>query len=657
MAQVYQQRGRALIPAGFGALVAHSDARIMQSQAKASGAMKQAFIESRTSMIDSLRSYHELWSQDQRWANKAKFVDARASIICGGGGCNIPSCTFQMWDVDVPCDDNAFESVMSQSKRYAAAQLALEGVVKAAPTSVVSIGNGAATSNLVPNTILGAPWYRSVNKMQRGRALWDHLRNAGDPLYESMNGDERGQLAVQAHQAMMASFGGSAKAWAAWAKSVLEHVAVMRWASNVRWHHAVDGDWRRVCPQEWAWLGNAADDRTYYRFHHENGEYPNAPPLQLSWSATMHDQLGADLKYNYKDDTRRRRAPWPHSRYGSGADRLPPLAGGTDKVPVRRSDFSPEGMFFLNDVGTARLSTAFLEKDGFGFAMPTLYGPGASYWKLFPEAWGREAFAGGFEAQLEAWIAAGQTLDGTVKFLSGEFNGLPHPYFVLGWVAAVAADALSVDFFSVTVQSMTGWTRYYEKMPENLRALPPSQLLSKLRDQQSAIDAEKAAYVGTALSAAGAAAGIILAAASGTGPWGAIVGAVVAVITLVAGLFIAYAYEIGIDRMANPPCPAPPFVRMIPTTAEGGQTCDFNAERVTSGNTGVSMKASAIATLAANGIDTSQWRGVLRQLEEGGAPAQEETTPAPAVPVKAIAATVGAAVGVALIKVLFVGRI
>lgn len=582
--------------------------------------------------VMSYLSRQGLWDVDAAWKSRATFADGRPGIICGGGGCNIPNCNFQMWNIDAPCDGASMENILSQAGRYARTQLELERVLNSAPTPIATKITGAPNPltgasqtsyrlDIEAEPMLGNPWYTAVNKMDRGTALYTEMLGLPDAK-NTMSSSQKEALAVRAHRKLTEKF--STPGWGAWAKKVLSLVALMRWSSNLRWYMAVDGDWNRVCPNEWGWLGNAGENLNYFKFYQSNAKYPNEPPMRLSLKATGYNQMGTDGKYSWSDDPRLRAVPWPRSRDGAGADTLPPLVGGTNDVPVTEADFAPDACFFQRDVGARANPVAYLEPNGWFFSLPSQVGPQTSFWKLWPDGWNTAAMAS-FESQVDEWIRQGLTLEGSRKFVNGEFNGLPHPYYAIGWAASVAVDSLNLDFFTATVQGMIGWTKYYEKLPENLRTVRPADMYANLRAAQRTIDDQMAAYVGGTLTAVGGVASSILAASSAAGPWGAVVGAVVAALTVIVGLFIAFAYEIGISRMANPPCPAPPFVRMIPTTGTTS-VCDFDANRLPGANSGLALKATAIQEMSERGMNPSQWYEVLASMEAGAGEQQQLDT-------------------------------
>lgn len=567
-------------------------------------------------LMTSLRNQIGLWDADKSWSADSSFSDGRLGIICGGGGCNIPRCNFQFWNINAECSERSMETILSQMDRYMKHQVALQGLMNTAPAPVLRQTSGRAIFAAPAMPDLGNPWYSSIQKMFKGVGSgipnWYEFNTLPDPKTQ-MTPQQREVMASTAHSRMQQFFPGTG--WGKWVKDVLSHVAAARWCSNIRWYMATDANPGRVCPDESRWLGNAGRD--YLKFSTANGEYPNPPPLQLSMPATMFSQMGVDDRYSWSSDPRLMKALFPRSRDGGGADRNPPLVGNTNKVPVSKEDYAPESFFFRSNMGARKNPLAYHEGNEVHITSPSLLGPHASYFKLWPDAWGGADYNGGFESQIDRWVAEGQTLEGSRKFVNGEWNGLPHPYFVLGWACSVAADLMNLDFLTATVQGMQGFATYYAQLPPERQTLKPSQLYQAARDQQAAIDSELNAQVSGALSAVGTAATAILLASSGTGPWGAIIGGIVAVVTLIAGLFIAYAYEIGTARIENPPCPAPPFIRMIPATGDTA-VCDFNAERIPGAYQGVAIKAQVIGRLAEQGMRPGQWHSVLKSMEDEG---------------------------------------
>lgn len=579
-----------------------------------------------TNLLSSLRASAGLWDKDKAWSAKSKFADGRQSIICGGGGCNIPRCTFQTWSIDEECNERTMETVLCQMERYAQHQVVLQGLISASPVPVLTETSGSVIPKPEPIPVLGNPWYSAVQHMDNGRslsAMGDEFNRLPDPK-NSMSSQEKEALANRVHARMTQHFSGTG--WGAWAKNVLSSVAAMRWSSNLRWYMAVDGNWNRTCPNEWAWLGNAEGNRTFFDFQYSNGEYPNPPPIQLSFKATSFDQMGSDRQYSPRTDPRGLKIMYPRSRDGGGADRNPPLIGNTNSMPVSKEDFCPEALFFKRNMGARKNPLAYIEGSEVHFTGPAVMGQLSSFWKLWPDQWGAEAFIGGFEKQIDRWVAEGQTIEGTRRFINGEWNGIPHPYYILGWVCSVAADSMNLPFLTATVQGMQGYARYYSKLPASLQTIKPSQLYEMVRAQQAAVDAERSAYVSGVLTAVGSTVGAIVASMSGTGPWGAVIGAIVAVISIVVGLFMAYAYEIGTARIENPPCPSPPFIRMIPASGETS-ACDFDAERIPGANSGVAIKAGVIDSLAQRGLGPGAWVTVLKSMERQGD--ETQTPPAP----------------------------
>lgn len=578
--------------------------------------------------IRIMSSQEGLWDADKAWATGAAFADGRGKIICGGGGCNIPRCTFQFWNANgVPCSPEAMEAVLSQIYRHGRALSFLSGVAQSSRTPVWTMAQGKVTPRATPEPMLGNPWYTSLTRMDRGRALPDiqsALEGVPQPLLD-MNQAQRDALAVRASQKLNEFFP-RGENWGNWAKSVLEGVAAARWASNLRWSQAVDGNWEKVCPFEWRALGNNDEGRTFYKFHHEGGEFPNYPPLMLAPKATALEQMGIDHRYSWRTDLRGRKAMYPRSRDGGGADVNPPLYGGTENLPLSRADFEPQTLFFRRDQGANRNPAAYLEPQGYAVAMPIEIGPQASFWKLWPEEWGN-AFNGDFVTQLNAWIEAGRSVEGSKKFVNGEFNGLPHPYYVLSWVSAVLCDTANLDFLSATAAGMNGFVKYYSKLPESMQTVKPSQMQAYIQQMQEQSDQ---LIMGIVASGASTLTGIIVAimiAAEVVPVIGTVVGAIIAAVVAIVGILVVWRYDLGLDRISNPPCPVPPFVRMIPATATSS-VCDFDAERLPGASAAVNIKAAVIEQAAARGIRPGVWYTILKDMEDGGqAPQIPPTTP------------------------------
>jgi hypothetical protein len=599
--------------------------------------------------INIARAQPGLWDADKAWEANAAFADGRGKIICGGGGCNIPRCTFQFWNAnDVPCTEQTMEAILSQIQRHTQALIFLDGVGDSLKKPVWTKERGKATPKVEFMPELGNPWYSTMLQMDRGGAL-PAIANAmqGLPLpLKALNQSQRDAVAIKAQQ-NMAKFFPATENWGNWVKSVLQGVAAARWATNIRWSQAVDGNWEKVCPHEWKALGNDDTGRTFFKFHHEDGDFPNYPPLMLAPKATAYEQMGEDEKFSWREDPRGRAAMYPRSRDGSGADRNPPLYGGTNKLPTSREDFSPQTMFFRRDQGSRANPLAYLEPQGYSVTMPIEFGPQASAWKLWPEAWG-DAFNGDFEAQLNAWIDAGRSIEGSKKFVDGEYNGLPHPYYVLSWATAVLCDTMSIDFLALTSKAMSGFLLYYDKLPANMKTVKPSQMQAYVQALQKQSDDMVMGMVSQGLGVVtNIVIGVLI--ASNTVPvWGTIIGAVIAALVTLVGVLVAWRYDLGLDRIANPPCPVPPFVRMIPATAETA-ACDFDAERLPEANAAVKFKADVVRQAANAGIRPGTWVTILQDMERGG---QQPQTPSQE-PKSRTALYVGASVGVAALVFLF----
>jgi hypothetical protein len=94
-------------------------------------------------------------------------------------------------------------------------------------------------------------------------------------------------------------------------------------------------------------------------------------------------------------------------------------------------------------------------------------------------------------------------------------------------------------------------------------------------------------------------------------PYGAIIGAVIAIIGAIVTALMGAAYDLGLARPDRPLCPAPPLLRMIEDPTTGA--CDFDAAR--RGVEEVLGKSSAIATLAGEGIvNPDAWFPALQAL-------------------------------------------
>jgi len=535
----------------------------------------------------SLRNYAQLWEKDRVWAGGASLTDMRQPIICGGGGCNLPYGTSQFWRIDsVPCMPDTLATVLFQIDRYGLAQNYLSSLLSRAPGPIPT----KSLSRRLPN---------------------------GQTQMEYSLADAR-RVQAQATQ------------WAQWVVDVWRGVAVAQWASNARWWMIKNADRPIVTGPR----GDLA-----YRTG-ESGYLGVGP----SWNVCGLDQMGEDGKY--------RGAVGGLAREGSGANKLPPIVA--TRVPVQITDFDPQFLFY----SSPQAVTPFRQ----------MYGRPSYSQRIWPAHWGA-APTGDIVAQVAALLQhAPDYPSDTVRFMHPDtfrVQTMPAAQVPVGVAPTsghVILDAqaelldvitqaesearyvVSMGFGSALERATLSFSKFYEKMPQNMRMLSVGELDDVMRAiRQAQLDEASAMF------AAGA--GAVTSIVAAINP---IAGVVVAVVAAVIGLLIRFAQEVGLDRSANPPCPPAPYLRLIPATATTA-ACDFDLTRNVPIGT-IAAKVSTIGRAAAANIRPEQWFDALDQIEREQPPAIDRSANSNNAR-KAFAAMFGSAAGLALAKFLITGRL
>lgn len=492
----------------------------------------------------------EVYGHDALWAGAAQLVDGRQPGRCGGGGCNAPSCSWQYWNIGLPCSEQNLQAFMFQAPRYVWAQARLNQLLLNPPLE------------------------------------WQHVTNhtiADEPL-----------------------------AWFVWLSEVYKAVALQRWACNVRWELVSSkvalpfegplDPTRSILPM----------DPLLQQYH---AQVPRAECVAVLMDSPLtwaYSQAGRD----YTPDCR----PWFTIHGTPGGDNRP-LAWSL-RVPQSAADFAPrEGLWWRRPVPPTVSSSA----DGRLYTYEYGCDPfGMQYQNFLPEP---------LHGGLANFLRRGGTLPAGDLYCKPWWTNLrpdiasapflPSPLMQV-LIAKQRAEAYAALEFGTAVSAgLAAWADMIAAQPETMRG-QDAQTIEALqaRIAQNQLN-EAAAYVGAGFGAAASLATTLI-----PQPYGAIVGAVIAIIGAIVTALMGAAYDLGLARPDRPPCPAPPLLRMIGSTGSGAEAaCDF--DQVRRGVEEVAGKSLVVSALAAGGIPVGAWFPALEALSVRPPDAEPPLLPPP----------------------------
>jgi hypothetical protein len=566
------------------------------------------------------------WTHDASWADKATLIDYRRDNCCTGvAGCQAIYCTFQMWDVNLPCSTERMSSVLFQMERFAWAQLQLQSLLRNPPTPL----NLSAIGNEATRAVLFA----------RAR---------------------EGNATVQAKPAE----------WARWCTQVMRCVALMRWASNVRWHFlgysdAITDAGKSLVDAEKAYYIrlNAmvpraqSDTRTrsaplppfeYAKERFFSGPFPSPGAPDAFSHCEVVGGVGEDFRAG-----ERGMSVWHryeknlvlptlvsltpnvagYDQPGGGFSRLDANCGlytGLDgmpldfvKVPTSEADFDPR---LLVSAAPAPATSDVRSRRPLRWVLPRgdsparrLFSRGgtpdaesllAAWFSWRPRPYG--AGAAQYESLLWEFDVPAEVGRGLVEawtdptYVADRTQFFPSPYAQVLYCASLASDAAGCTFGEVIGTAMKGWGQAYNALPERFRALPPEEIL-RLSQQATQANLDIAAGV------AGTVLGAITSVVTAINP---VVGAVLAAVFALVAELIRAAQELCITRAKSPPCLGPPFIRSIDTDAAIQMTaCDFRTTGA-GGAEAVATKAAVLRSLGEKGISSGVLFDSLNKLRE-----------------------------------------
>lgn len=517
----------------------------------------------------------EVYSLDAGWAGAGTLNDARLSGRCGGGGCNAPSCAHQSWDIALPCNEQNLQAYMFQCPRFVWAASRLTRLYMQPPESFATATN----------------------------------RSIADKAF----------------------------AWAQWLDEVYKAMGLLRWSANVRWELVTS---KIKLPFEWGlqpylkpnaspnpfWgVGSTAElttDTLLARFvadlaqvgrgleastgltYRDSGLVAAPTMLMESPLTWAYQQAG----YGYHPDCR----PWLNSGDIDHGGEARALAWAL-RVPQNAADFAPHYGLWSNYATPTMPAMPVASADGRRITFEYQCGWGSPRWDLY-RGWmdnkptdlsGRPSGAFTLD-QLTRFLASGRRTDMRSDQLAMIWPGGTSPTPLMQVLVARdrCAAYMGLKFGDVVSAGLSAWSEMVLALPEEQRAgLDPRGLeaMSQRLGQQQLNEA--ASYVEAGFALATTVATTVIPA-----PYGAIVGAVIAVIGLITSALIRTAYDTGLARPDRPPCPASPLLRNI---SEGA--CDFDAAR--QGVEDVLGQSVVVADLARNTDDVGAWFNALEALD------------------------------------------
>lgn len=506
----------------------------------------------------------EAYSLDVGWAGAATLNDARLSGRCGGGGCNAPSCAYQAWDIALLCNEQNLQAYMFQCPRFVWAASRLTRLYMQPPE----------------------PFDAATNQSIADKAF----------------------------------------AWGTWLDEVYKAIGLLRWSANVRWELVTS---KIKLPFEWGlqpylqpqasphpfWgVGSTSElttDGLLARFVAElrPGETVAAPTLLMESPLTWaYQQAG----YGYHPDCR----PWLNSGDIDNGGEARALAWPL-RVPQSATDFSPHYGLWNNYATPTMPAMPVYSAEGRRIAYEYQCGWGSPRWDLY------RGWMDNQPVNLQGAASSAFRIDTFTRFLASgrrtdAAGGMRPDQLAMRWPVGTSATPLmqvlvakercaaymGLKFGDVVSGGLTAWSEMILALPEDQRAgLDPRTLEAMSQQMGQRQLNEAASYV-----EAGFALATSLATAVIPQPYGAIVGAVIAVIGIITSALIRSAYDTGLARPDRPPCPAPPLLRNISES-----TCDFDTAR--EGVEDVLGKSVVVADLASRTDDVGAWYSALQALD------------------------------------------
>lgn len=509
----------------------------------------------------------EAYSLDAGWAGAGELIDPRLAGRCGGGGCNAPSCAYQSWRINLPCNEQNLQAYMFQLPRFVWASNRLTQLYNAPPEPF------AAATN------------RSI--AERG---W---------------------------------------AWSIWLDEVYRAMGLLRWSANVRWELVTS---KIKLPFEWGlqpyidpnaaphplWgVASSADlraDDLLTRFYAEQllASRTTAAPTMLMESPLTWAYMQAGLGYH--PDCR----PWVNSGDIDHGGEPRPLAWSL-KVPQSAADFSPHYAAWQNYATPTMPAAPVTTANGRRIAYEYQCGWGSPSWDLYMGYMNHQPYQP--QGGIGTFLATGRRADLRPDQLAMMWSGLgvvATPLMQVLVAKERCAAYMALQFGDVVSAGLSSWADMILAMPEDMRGVSPQDLeaMSRGLGQRQLNQAADYIYAGF-----GATASLVTAVVPQ--PYGAIIGAVIAVIGLIAAEITRAAYDLGLARPDRPACPPPPLLRNI-----ASDECDFDT--ATAGVEKVLGRSVVVADLAARGqTDPGAWIDAIKRLEAEPQSTEEYILPPP----------------------------
>jgi|694.fasta_scaffold27114_12 hypothetical protein len=496
----------------------------------------------------------EAYSIDAGWAGAAELLDPRIAGRCGGGGCNAPSCAYQSWRINLPCNEQNLQAYMFQLPRFLWASNRLTQLYGSPPE----------------------PFDGLTNRAIAARA-WE---------------------------------------WAIWLDEVYRAMGLLRWSANVRWELVTS---KIKLPFEWGlqpyidpdaaphpfWgVASSADlrgDALLSRLYAEpllRSRTTAAPTMLMESPLTWaYMQAGA----NYHPDCR----PWVNSGNMDHGGEPRQLAWPL-KVPQSVADFSPRYGIWQNYATPTMPAAPVASAGGRRITYEYQCGWGSPSWGLYMGYMNEQPYqpAGGVGRFLEMGGRSDLRPDQLCMMLADFGAVVATPLMQVLVAKERCAAYMALQFGDVISAGLSAWSDMILAMPEEMRGVSAQDLEAVSQGLGQAQLNAAASYV---YAGFGAAASLVTAVVPQ--PYGAIIGAVIAVIGLIAAEITRAAYDLGLARPDRPPCPPPPLLRNI-AEAE----CDFDT--ATQGVARVLGRSTVVAELAARGqTDPGAWLDAIKALE------------------------------------------
>jgi hypothetical protein len=469
----------------------------------------------RTRLLEFLKeATPDAWTRDAEYAAKARLVDYRQENCCsfaGGMRCRVPFMTFQMWNLGVPCDSYSMGKYLFPIDRFLWAQNELRRLLVEVPGRG-QLGVATMSFGTVP---YGVNPYTEMNQ----RTVAGNQRIAADP-----------------------------SGWANWCVKVMRAVALLRWSTNLRWQFVSSSP--NMDAFQFFWnrhLLKGSDERGIEPWDYAELRRRVARAFTVTGDPKVERAIDEEVRRLLRTKTliSLSRYTWDYNQvggenvWGTREKQLRDLPLRTVKIPTSRIDFDPV--------------QEWLDDDLFNPPLPPELRGTSSVEELLTRYFSMARAVSNESLSKFKWpfsfTAPQYEYGGSTKNVPVT-AWLPSPYAQVLYCAALAQDAVSLNYLSVINMALESWLVKYEELPEQFRILDPSAM-------REAMSALLRAQTEAASATIGGVGGTIAGLAAAINP---IAGVVVTILVAIAALVARLAQELCVVLPENPPWVASPFI-------------------------------------------------------------------------------------------------